>query len=231
MDACVLDAHRMTSAPPPRKSPRMIIAVDGPTASGKGTLSRRIGARYGLAVLDTGAIYRAVGLAVLDAAADPSDDAAAEAAAAALDLAAIDDVRIRADRVGQAASIVAAKPAVRARLLEAQRAFARRPGGAVLDGRDIATVVCPDADVKLFVTAALAERAARRHAELAGRGESVTLADVAAQIEARDARDANRPVAPLRQAPDAHLLDTTGLTIEEAAARAFAIIDAVLGRP
>ncbi|NDC59401.1 MAG: (d)CMP kinase, partial [Alphaproteobacteria bacterium] len=133
--------------------------------------------------------------------------------------------------VGQAASIVAALPGVRAILLEAQRAFARRPGGAVLDGRDIATVVCPDADVKLFVTASLAARAQRRHAELAARGDSVTLETVAAQIEARDARDMNRPVAPLRQAHDAHLLDTTALPIEETAARAFAIIDAALNRP
>jgi len=209
----------------------MIIAVDGPTASGKGTLARRIGARYGLAVLDTGAIYRGVALAVLDVGADPADAAAAEAAAAALDLSAIDDARIRSDAVGQAASIVAALPGVRAILLDAQRAFARRPGGAVLDGRDIATVVCPDADVKLFVTASLAARAQRRHAELAARGDSVTLEAVAAQIEARDARDMNRPVAPLRQAHDAHLLDTTALPIEEAAARAFAIIDAALNRP
>jgi len=209
----------------------MIIAVDGPTASGKGTLARRIGARYGLAVLDTGAIYRGVALAVRDAGADPADAGAAEAAAAALDLSAIDDARIRSDAVGQAASIVAALPGVRAILLEAQRAFARRPGGAVLDGRDIATVVCPDADVKLFVTASLAARAQRRHAELAARGDSVTLETVAAQIEARDARDMNRPVAPLRQAHDAHLLDTTALPIEETAARAFAIIDAALNRP
>ncbi|MFZ4603560.1 MAG: (d)CMP kinase [Caulobacterales bacterium] len=209
----------------------MIIAVDGPTASGKGTLARRIGARYGLAVLDTGAIYRGVALAVLDVGADPADAAAAEAAAAALDLSAIDDARIRSDAVGQAASIVAALPGVRAILLDAQRAFARRPGGAVLDGRDIATVVCPDANVKLFVTASLAARAQRRHAELAARGDSVTLEAVAAQIEARDARDMNRPVAPLRQAHDAHLLDTTALPIEEAAARAFAIIDAALNRP
>jgi cytidylate kinase len=209
----------------------MIIAVDGPTASGKGTLARRIGARYGLAVLDTGAIYRGVALAVRDAGADPADAGAAEAAAEALDLSAIDDARIRSDAVGQAASIVAALPGVRAILLEAQRAFARRPGGAVLDGRDIATVVCPDADVKLFVTASLAARAQRRHAELAARGDSVTLEAVAAQIEARDARDMNRPVAPLRQAHDAHLLDTTALPIEETAARAFAIIDAALNRP
>lgn len=209
----------------------MIIAVDGPTASGKGTLSRRIGARYGLPVLDTGALYRAVALAVLDQGGDPVDAAAAEAAAEALDLAAIDERRIRDNAVGQAASVVAALPGVRSRLLAAQRAFAHRPGGAVLDGRDIATVVCPEADVKLFVTASLAERAARRHAELASRGESVTLEDVARQIEARDARDQSRASAPLRQAADAHLLDTTGLPIDIAAARAFALIDAALGRP
>lgn len=209
----------------------MIIAVDGPTASGKGTLSRRIGARYGLPVLDTGALYRAVALAVLDAGGDPADDLAAETAAAAINLDAIDELRIRADAVGQAASVVAAKPGVRACLLAAQRAFAHRPGGAVLDGRDIATVVCPEADVKLFVTASLAERAARRHAELASRGESVSLEEVARQIEARDHRDSTRASAPLRQAADAHLLDTTGLPIEDAAARAFAIIEAASGRP
>jgi len=208
----------------------MIIAVDGPTASGKGTLAKRIAARYGLALLDTGTLYRGVALAVLDAGDDPADPAAAAAAAQALDLSAIDDVRIRSGAVGQAASVVAAMPVVRATLLEAQRAFARQPGGAVLDGRDIATVVCPDANVKLFVTAELSERAARRHAELAGRGESVSLDEVAAQIAARDARDTGRPVAPLRQALDAYLLDTTGLPIEDAAARAFAIIDAALGR-
>lgn len=209
----------------------MIIAIDGTTASGKGTLAKNVAARYGLARLDTGAIYRAVALALLDAGADPTDARAAEAAARALDLSAIDENRIRSGAVGAAASVVAAQPAVRAVLLDAQRAFARQPGGAVLDGRDIATVVCPDAHVKLFVIADLSVRAARRAAELAARGESVDLTDLTAQIAARDERDANRPIAPLRQAPDAHLLDTTALPIESAAARAFAIIDAALGRP
>ena len=211
----------------------MIIAIDGTTASGKGTLSRRVADRYGLKRLDTGALYRAVALALLDAGADPADGGAAETAARALDLDAIDQDRIRSGPVGAAASIVAAMPAVRAALLDAQRAFSRAPhpilkGGAVLDGRDIGTVVCPDADVKLFVIADLAVRAERRWKELRALGESITLDAVAAEIAARDKRDFERPVAPLRQATGAHLLDTTALDIEAAAAAAYRIIDAVL---
>jgi len=206
----------------------MIIAIDGTTASGKGTLSRRIAAHYELKRLDTGAIYRAVALALLDAGADPADAAAAEAAARALDLEAIDEDRIRSGPVGAAASVVAAMPGVRAALLAAQRAFAAAPQGAVLDGRDIGTVVCPDADVKLFVVADLSVRSERRWKELHARGESLTLEDVAAEIAARDRRDSERPVAPLRPAADAHLLDTTALSIEAAAAAACRIIDAVL---
>ncbi len=211
----------------------MIIAIDGTTASGKGTLSRRIADHYGLKRLDTGALYRAVALAVLDAGGDPADAAYAAAAARALDLEAIDEERIRSGPVGASASVVAAIPEVRAALLEAQRAFAAAPhptlkGGAVLDGRDIGTIVCPDADVKLFVIADLAVRAERRWKELRGRGESITLEAVAAEIVARDKRDAERPVAPTRPAVDAHLLDTTALSIEAAAAAACRIIDAVL---
>jgi CMP/dCMP kinase len=209
----------------------MIIAIDGPTASGKGTLAKRIADHYRLPRLDTGALYRAVALAVLDAGADPTDEAAALAAAKAIDLAGIDEDRIRSGAVGAAASVVAAMPSVRAALLEAQRTFANQPGGAVLDGRDIATVVCPAADVKLFVTASLAERVRRRHAELTARGESLTLAALTTAIEARDARDANRPVAPLRQVADAHLLDTTSLSIEDAVLAACRLIDAALIRP
>jgi CMP/dCMP kinase len=209
----------------------MIIAIDGPTASGKGTLAKRIADYYGLPRLDTGALYRAVALAVLEAGADPTDETAALAAAKALNLAAIEEDRIRSGAVGAAASVVAALPSVRAALLDAQRGFANQPGGAVLDGRDIATVVCPAADVKLFVTASLAERVRRRHAELTGRGESLTLAELTAAIEARDARDANRPVAPLRQVTDAHLLDTTSLSIEDAVLAACRLIDAALIRP
>ena len=158
----------------------MIIAIDGTTASGKGTLSREVAAHYGLKRLDTGALYRAVALALLDAGADPADAAAAETAARALDLERIDEERIRSGSVGAAASIVAAIPRVRAALLAAQRDFAHDPQGAVLDGRDIGTVVCPDADVKLFVVADLAVRAERRWKELRGRGESVGLEAVSA---------------------------------------------------
>lgn len=206
----------------------MIIAIDGTTASGKGTLAKAVAQRYRLKRLDTGALYRAVALAVLEAGADPADALGAAAAASALDLDAIDEDRIRSGPVGTAASVVSAHPAVRAVLLEAQRAFARSTGGAVLDGRDIGTVVCPDADVKLFVIADLAVRAERRWRELLQRGESVTLEAVAAEIASRDERDANRPISPLRQAGDAHLLDTSALSIEAAAAAACRIIDAVL---
>ena len=203
----------------------MIIAIDGPTASGKGTIAKRVADHYGLKRLDTGALYRAVALAALDAGADPNDPAAALAAAQALDPAAIDETRIRSGAVGTAASLVAATPAVRAELLALQRRFAADPAGAVLDGRDIATVICPNADVKLFVTASLEERARRRWRELEARGEPTDLLALTAEIAARDARDAARPVSPLAQAPDAHLLDTTGLSIDEAAAAARRIID------
>ena len=203
----------------------MIIAIDGPTASGKGTIAKRVADHYGLKRLDTGALYRAVALAALDAGADPNDPAAALAAAQALDPAAIDETRIRSGAVGTAASLVAATPAVRAELLALQRRFAADPAGAVLDGRDIATVICPEADVKLYVTASLEERARRRWLELEARGEPTDLAALTAEIAARDARDAARPVSPLAQAPDAHLLDTTGLSIDEAAAAARRIID------
>lgn len=206
----------------------MIIAIDGTTASGKGTLARKVAKRYGLKRLDTGAIYRGVALALLDAGVDPADAALAARAAASLDLESIDEERIRSGPVGTAASIVSAIPAVRAALLESQRRFAAHPQGAVLDGRDIGTVVCPHADVKLFVTADLAVRAERRWKELSGRGESVSLAQVEAEIAARDKRDTERPIAPLRPARDAHLLDTTSLSIEAAAAAACRIIDAVI---
>lgn len=209
----------------------MIIAIDGPTASGKGTIAKRIAAHYGFRRLDTGALYRAVALALIDAHLDPANEEAAIRAARTLDAGNIDEYRIRSAEVGYAASIVAAMPGVRQALRELQRAFAVAPGGAVLDGRDIATVICPDADVKLFVTASLEERARRRWLELEARGESVDLADLTAQISARDERDANRPISPLKQAPDAHLLDTTGLSIDEAAAAARRIIDAALKRP
>lgn len=209
----------------------MIIAVDGPTASGKGTIAAGVARRYGLKRLDTGALYRAVGLAVLDAGGEPGDEAAAVAAAEALVLGAIDEHRIRSSAAGLAASKVAAMPAVRAVLRKAQRAFAADPAGAVLDGRDIGTVICPDAEVKLFVTASLAERTRRRLAELTARGEDIGFETLQGQIAERDERDMNRADSPLKQALDAHLLDTTDLSIEAAVEAACRIVDAALKRP
>jgi CMP/dCMP kinase len=209
----------------------LLIAIDGPTASGKGTLAKRIGALYGLKVLDTGLLYRAVGQAMLDAAADPQDEAAAVRLAQSLDLTTLNDPRLRSSQAGAAASVVAVHPGVRQALYEAQRAFAADPAGAVLDGRDIGTVICPDATVKLYVTASIAARAARRHGELHARGESVSLEDIAKQIAERDERDTNRAVAPLRPANDAILLDTTNLTIEGAVAAARQLIEAAHGGP
>ncbi len=207
----------------------MIIAIDGPAASGKGTLARRLAARFGLAYLDTGALYRAVGLALLRAGEDPHDEAAAEAAAAALDPALLDDPELRSEAVGEAASIVAASPRVRARLLDFQRDFAAHPPGgrrgAVLDGRDIGTVVCPDADLKLFVTASDAERARRRHRELREKGVRTDFATVLADLRARDARDSARAAAPLVRAEDAILLDTSELSIDAVFARAAALVE------
>jgi cytidylate kinase len=209
----------------------MIIAVDGPTASGKGTIAKYLAEHYRLKRLDTGALYRAVGLAVTDAGGDPADAGAAVAAAKALDLGAIDEDRIRSSTAGLAASKVAAIPAVRVVLRDAQRAFAADPAGAVLDGRDIGTVICPDADVKLFVTASLKARTERRLKELVGRGERITYAELEAQIAERDERDMKRPDSPLYQASDAHLLDTTDLSIEASVEAACRIVDAALARP
>jgi cytidylate kinase len=204
----------------------MIIAVDGPTASGKGTVAKALAEHYRLKRLDTGSLYRAVGLAVVDAGRDPSDAAAAVAAAEALDLSAIDESRIRSSAAGLAASKVAAIPQVRDVLRRAQQTFAADPNGAVLDGRDIGTVICPNAEVKLFVTASLEERTRRRLAELRARGEKISYEELRAQIAERDDRDINRTESPLRQAPDAHRLDTTDLSIEAAAQAAYAIVDA-----
>lgn len=206
----------------------MIIAVDGPTASGKGTVAKNLAEHYGLKRLDTGSLYRAVGLAVLDASDDPSDVGAAVAAAAALDLGAIDEHRIRSSAAGLAASKVAVIPEVREVLRRAQKVFAADPKGAVLDGRDIGTVICPDAEVKLFVTASLEERTRRRFAELRARGEQISFEDLQAQIAERDERDMSRKDSPLYQAADAYLLDTTALSIEAAAQAACEIVDRVL---
>ncbi len=202
----------------------MIIAIDGPAASGKGTLGRRLARHYGLAYLDTGSLYRAVAHAVLRKGLDPSNEAAAVEAARAVGELELDEADLRGDDVGEAASVVAAMPAVREAILDYQRRFARRPPGAVLDGRDIGTVVCPDADVKLYVTASPEVRAERRYRELVAAGETADLKTVLRDLLQRDERDRTRQHAPLAQAPDAHLLDTTNLDIEAAFRAAIALI-------
>lgn len=202
----------------------MIIAIDGPAASGKGTLAKRIAEHFGFAYLDTGLLYRAVGLEVLRRGKDPADPKAAEAAARTVVLSRLDDPALKSDEVGSAASQVAAIPGVRAALLALQRRFAHSPPGgekgAVLDGRDIGTVICPDAEVKLFVTASPEVRAERRHKELLARGVDSIYARVLKELSERDARDSVRLVAPLRPAPDALLLDTSGLDADQAFAAA-----------
>jgi cytidylate kinase len=204
----------------------MIIAIDGPAASGKGTLGKRLAAHYSLRHLDTGLIYRAVARALLDAGRKPNDVAAAVAAAKALDPARFDDVALKAHGVSEAASIVSAIPEVRAALVAFQRDFAARPPGAVLDGRDIGTVICPNADVKIFVIAAPEARARRRAAEYRAQGVPIDEAAVLADIVKRDERDQNRAAAPLKQAKDAHLLDTTHLDIDAAIRAAIDIVEA-----
>ncbi|SRR5579884_3764188 len=205
----------------------MIIAIDGPAASGKGTIARRIAAKYGLHHLDTGLLYRAVAKATLDAGHPPNDIEHATAAAAALDPATFDDRALKAPAITEAASVVAAIPEVRRALLSYQRQFAAKPPGAVLDGRDIGTVIAPGADVKLFVTAAPEVRAARRTLELRARGEVVDEDTVLAELLRRDERDSRRAAAPLKPAPDAHLLDTTHLGIDAAFRAAVDIVEAV----
>jgi CMP/dCMP kinase len=204
----------------------MIIAIDGPAASGKGTLARRIASHYGLHHLDTGLLYRAVAKAVLDAGHAADDAARALAAAAAIDPQKFDEDALKAPAVTEASSVVAAIPQVRQALLDYQRAFAARPRGAVLDGRDIGTVIAPAADVKLFITASPQIRAARRVAELNARGEAADEREVLADLLRRDERDSARAAAPLKPAPDAHLLDTTHLDIDAAFRAAVAIIEA-----
>lgn len=208
----------------------MIIAIDGTTASGKGTIARRLAAHYGVPHMDTGRLYRAVAVAALkqglplDAAGPLSD------LARMLDLTDFVEHELRSAEAGKAASVVAAIPSVRQALFELQRAFATREGGALLDGRDIGTVIAPDADVKLWVDADVRQRGERRWKELVSNGEDVTLDQVIEQLKIRDARDQGRTDAPAAMADDAILIDTTDLTIDAAVERAMAAVKAVLAK-
>ncbi len=205
----------------------MIIAIDGPAASGKGTLGKRLAHHYGFRHLDTGVIYRAVAKAMLDAGHELTDVERAVAVASELDPEKFGHPALKSQQVGEAASVVSAYPRVREVLLNFQRRFAEDPPGAVLDGRDIGTVICPDADVKIFVVADPAVRARRRTLEANARGEVADEAAVLADILKRDDRDQNRAVAPLKPAPDAHLLDNSNLDIEGGVRAAIDIIEAV----
>jgi cytidylate kinase len=203
----------------------VIIAIDGPAASGKGTLAKRLAAHYGLRHLDTGLLYRGVAKALLGKGGSLDDVSAAVAAARELDPERLDAAALKSHALGSAASVVSAIPQVRDALLALQRDFASVPPGAVLDGRDIGTVICPDADAKIFVTASSEERARRRAAEMRATGANVDEREVLADILRRDERDSTRTAAPLVRAADAHLLDTTDLGIEEAFRAALAIVE------
>ena len=210
----------------------MIVTVDGPAAAGKGTLARALAARLGYVHLDTGSLYRAVAKAVLDAGGDPgSDPDLAVRIARNLALPLPEAGALRDERVSAAASVVAALAPVRNALLEVQRRFARTPPGAVLDGRDAGTVVCPEADLKLFVTASAEERARRRYAELRERGEWRMFGEVVADLAARDERDSSREEAPLRMADDAIRIDTTGVPAEQVLDRVLRLAEERIGRP
>jgi cytidylate kinase len=215
------------------KQPRpFVVAIDGPAASGKGTLARRLADRFGLAHLDTGALYRATALLVLDRAGDASDPAMAEAAARRVDVRMLWDPRLRRPAVSAAASIVAAIPAVRSILLGLQREFAAHPPspakGAVLDGRDIGSVVCPSADAKIFLTASTGARARRRLAELRQQGATAIYENVLQDMKERDARDSGRPTAPLIAAPDAIVIETTTLDANAVFERACDLVERTL---
>lgn len=205
-----------------------VIAIDGTFASGKGTLGKALARHYGFSYLDTGKLYRAVGYAVLQAGDEPSDARAALRAAQHLDVQLLSDPILKSGDVAVAASKVAVHKEVRAALLNFQREFSRAKPGAVLDGRDIGTVICPQAEVKLYIDAAPKERARRRHKELTGYGEDITYETVLTQLIERDTRDKTRSEAPLVPADDAHLIDTTHLGIETVLSTAIKIIDAVL---
>lgn len=208
----------------------MIIAIDGPAASGKGTLARRLAAHLGLPHLDTGLLYRATARALIEHGQDLSDRAAAIGAARSLALTDFDEALLRGREMAEAASVVAAIAEVRSALIDMQRSFAGRPGGAVLDGRDIGTVICPEATCKIFVTASDDARATRRALELRARGEKVDYGEVLEDIRKRDQRDSSRAAAPLKPAPDAVVLDTTKLDVEAAFRAALAIVEAALAR-
>lgn len=203
----------------------LTIAVDGPAASGKGTLSRRLARHFGLNYLDTGSLYRAVALSALENNVPLDDEVALSKVANSLGDKILSDPRLREPGVGEAASKIASLQAVRDTLLNFQRQIAETTPGAVLDGRDIGTVVCPEADVKLFVTASSEVRAERRYKELLSKGQDVTYDDIFAEIERRDARDSSRSAAPLVKAADAHLLDTTNLDIEKALDAAVLLVN------
>jgi cytidylate kinase len=209
----------------------MLIAIDGPAGSGKGTLAKRLAGHVGLPHLDTGLLYRGVALAMLEAGLPLTDAPAAARLASSLDPARLADPRLKGGDMGEAASMVSAHQPVRDALLELQRRFAAQPGGAVLDGRDIGTVICPDADAKLFVTATPEERARRRHLEFLSRNEPAEFEVILADIRRRDERDMTRSVAPLRPAHDAVILDTTLLDAEAAFRAALEIVERTRGNP
>ena len=203
----------------------MIIAIDGPAASGKGTLAKRLAAHFGLRHLDTGLLYRAVAKAMLDAHHPLDDRTRAAAAARALDVSTFDELALKRYEVGEAASVVSAIAEVRSALLAFQKNFAARPPGAVLDGRDIGTVICPDADVKIFVTASPEVRANRRFLELQSQGSSISQADVLADIARRDERDRSRAIAPLVAAADANVMDTSLMNADTVFNAAITIVE------
>jgi CMP/dCMP kinase len=208
----------------------MIIAIDGPAASGKGTLAKRLAAHFGLPHLDTGLLYRAVARTILDRNSDLAHEPTATLVAQSLDTSHLDDPRLRDREMGEAASLVSGFQPVRDALIEFQRRFAAQLPGAVLDGRDIGTVVCPIAEVKLFVTATPEERARRRHLELVARDEPADFTAILEDIRRRDERDTSRAVAPLRPAPDAVVLDTTSLDADAAFRRALEVVESARGR-
>ena len=207
----------------------MIIAVDGPAASGKGTIARALARHYDLPYMDTGLLYRSVALVLWRFGGDAGNEFEALRAVEGIEQISVDDEELRSETVGQLASKVSAYPSVREALMERQRSFAAQDGGAVLDGRDIGTVICPGASAKLFVTASPEVRAERRHKEIVGRGIDAHYEDVLIDIRARDERDSGRSAAPLVQAEDADLLDTTSLGIAEAIAAAIAMVEKQIG--